>query len=385
KPLVYLDNAATVQKPLSVIEAVEQYYTQYNSNIHRGTHTLSRQATEMFEQSREKIRQFIGAKHAHEIIFTKGTTESVNLVASSFAKAFLKPDDEIIISAMEHHANIVPWQLAGEQYGSRLKIIPLDENGDLQLEAYENLFSERTKLVAVSHVSNVLGTINPIKKIIDIAHQYHVPVLVDGAQGIKSRKIDVQDLDCDFYCFSGHKIYAPMGIGILYGKEKYLDNMPPYQGGGEMIDRVSFEKTTFNRLPFKFEAGTPNVGGAVGLAKAIDFMTDCGIENMIAHEDALLAYATRKLQETEGVNIIGTAKEKAAVISFLQNNIHPTDTGTLLDMMGVAVRTGHHCAQPLIDALNIPGTVRISFAVYNDFEDIDIFIQALQKAKLMLE
>jgi cysteine desulfurase/selenocysteine lyase len=382
---VYLDNAATVQKPLSVIEAVEQYYTQYNSNIHRGTHTLSRQATEMFEQSREKIRQFIGAKHAHEIIFTKGTTESVNLVASSFAKAFLKPDDEIIISAMEHHANIVPWQLAGEQYGSRLKIIPLDENGDLQLEAYENLFSERTKLVAVSHVSNVLGTINPIKKIIDIAHQYHVPVLVDGAQGIKSRKIDVQDLDCDFYCFSGHKIYAPMGIGILYGKEKYLDNMPPYQGGGEMIDRVSFEKTTFNRLPFKFEAGTPNVGGAVGLAKAIDFMTDCGIENMIAHEDALLAYATRKLQETEGVNIIGTAKEKAAVISFLQNNIHPTDTGTLLDMMGVAVRTGHHCAQPLIDALNIPGTVRISFAVYNDFEDIDIFIQALQKAKLMLE
>ena len=383
-PLVYLDNAATVQKPVSVIEAVENYYTQFNSNVHRGVHTLSQQATGMFEQSRETIKRFIGAEHSHEIIFTKGTTESINLVASSFAKAFFKPGDEILISAMEHHANIVPWHLVGEQYGTKLKIIPIDENGNLQIDVYKNLFSDRTKFVSISHISNVLGTINPIKEIIDIAHQHNVPVLVDGAQGIKSSVVDVRQLDCDFYCFSGHKIYAPMGIGVLYGKEKHLNQMPPYQGGGEMIEQVTFEKTSFNGLPFKFEAGTPNVGGAIGLAKAIDFMTDCGLENMIVHEDELLHYATRKLQAIEGVRIIGTAKEKSAVISFLLDDFHPADVGTLLDVMGVAVRTGHHCAQPLIDSLKIPGTVRLSFAVYNNFEDIDIFIHALQKAKLML-
>lgn len=384
KPLVYLDNAATVQKPVSVIKAVEQYYNEFNSNVHRGVHTLSQQATEMFEQSREKVKQFINAEHSHEIIFTKGTTESINLVADSFAKEFFKQEDEVIISCMEHHANIVPWHLVKEQYGIILKIIPIDENGNLQMDIYKNLFSERTKLVSISHISNVLGTINPVKKIIDIAHDNNVPVLLDGAQGIKSRMIDVQQLNCDFYCFSGHKIYAPMGIGILYGKEKWLDKMPPYQGGGEMIKEVTFEKTTFNELPFKFEAGTPNVGGAIGLAKALDFMTNCGLVNMIVHEDELLQYVTQKLQAIDGVKIIGTAKEKAAVISFLLDNYHPTDVGTLLDMMGVAVRTGHHCAQPLIDSLNIPGTVRISFAVYNNFEDIDIFINALQKVKLML-
>ena len=384
KPLVYLDNAATVQKPASVIAAVEQYYNEFNSNVHRGVHTLSQQATDMFEQSREKVKQFINAEHSHEIIFTKGTTESINLAASSFAKRFFKPEDEVIISCMEHHANIVPWHLLKEQYGIILKIIPIDENGDLQMDVYKNLLSERTKLVSISHISNVLGTINPVKEIIEIAHSKNVPVLVDGAQGIKSCMIDVQQLDCDFYCFSGHKIYAPMGIGILYGKEKWLDKIPPYQGGGEMIEEVTFEKTTFNRLPFKFEAGTPNVGGAIGLAKALDFITDCGLENMIVHEDELLQYATQKLQTIDSIKIIGTAKEKAAVISFLLDNHHPADVGTLLDMMGIAIRTGHHCAQPLIDSLNIPGTARISFAVYNNFEDIDIFINALQKAKLML-
>ena len=384
KPLVYLDNAATVQKPVSVVQAVEQYYNEFNSNVHRGIHTLSQQATDMFELSRQRVQEFIGAKHAHEIIFAKGTTESINLVASSFAKKFFKSGDEIIISCMEHHANIVPWHLIGEQYGTILKVVPMDENGNLQIDAYEKLFSERTKFVAITHISNVLGTINPIKEIIDIAHKNNVPVLVDGAQGIKSSIVDVQQLDCDFYCFSGHKIYAPMGTGVLYGKEEWLDKIPPYQGGGEMIEQVSFEKATFNKLPFKFEAGTPNVGGAIGLAAALDFMTTCGLENMIVHEEELLHYATEKLQAIEGVRIIGTAQQKAAVISFLLDNHHPADVGTLLDMMGIAVRTGHHCAQPLIDSLNIPGTVRISFAIYNNFDDIDRFVEALQKVKTML-
>ena len=384
KPYVYLDSAATTQKPLSVILAIESYYKELNSNVHRGVHTLSQMATDAYEDARKKVQLFIGAKHAHEIIFTKGTTEAINLTAHSFGKAFFKQGDEMIISCMEHHSNIVPWQLAAEQYGVNIKVIPINEQGDLQIDAYEKLFSDRTKIAAFTHTSNVLGTINPVKKLIDIAHAHHVPVLIDGAQGIKSSKVNVQDLDCDFYCFSGHKMYAPMGIGILYGKEEYLDKLPPYQGGGDMIEQVSFQKTTFNKLPFKFEAGTPNVEGAVGLNTAIDFILDCGLENIIEHEAALLAYGHQRLGEIEGLRFIGTAKEKAAVISFLLNDQHPSDIGTLIDLMGVAVRTGHHCAQPLMDCLNISGTVRASFGVYNNFEDIDTLAEALKKANGML-
>jgi cysteine desulfurase/selenocysteine lyase len=340
--------------------------------------------TDAYEQARIKVQSFIGAEHTQEIIFTKGTTESINLAANCFGKAFFQAGDEMILSCMEHHSNIVPWQLAAEQYGVTIKVVPVNENGELEIAAYENLFTKKTKIVALTHTSNVLGTINPIKKLIDIAHTHNVPFLVDGAQGIKSCKVNVQDLDCDFYCFSGHKMYAPMGIGVLYGKEKWLEKLPPYQGGGEMIEQVSFQKTTFNRLPFKFEAGTPNVGGAIGLAAAIDFILDCGQENLIEHEAALLKYAHEKLQEIEGLKIIGTAKEKAAVVSFLLNNRHPADVGTLLDLMGVAIRTGHHCAQPLMDYLKISGTVRASFGMYNNFEDIDKLVAALQKASSML-
>ena len=384
KPFVYLDSAATTQKPLSVLQAIEAYYKELNSNVHRGVHTLSQMATDAYEQARGKIQSFIGAKYAHEIIFTKGTTEAINLVANSFGKAFFKKGDEIILSCMEHHSNIVPWQLIAEQQDVTIKVVPINENGELQIDVYEKLFSDKTKMVALTHASNVLGTINPIKKLIEIAHSHNVPFLVDGAQGIKSCQVDVQELDCDFYCFSGHKIYAPMGIGVLYGKEKWLNKLPPYQGGGEMIERVSFEKTTFNRLPFKFEAGTPNVEGAVGLAAAIDFMLACGQEKLIEHEVGLVNYAHEKLQEINGLRIIGTAKEKAAVISFLLNNQHPADVGTLLDAMGIAVRTGHHCAQPLIDSLHISGTVRASFGAYTDFEDIDRLVEALHKVNSML-
>ncbi len=384
KSLVYLDNAATTQKPLRVINAIDSYYEELNSNVHRGVHTLSQLATDTFENARKTIQSFIGAKHSHEIIFTKGTTESINLVASSFAKAFFKEGDEMIISCMEHHSNIVPWQLVAEQYGVVIKVVPINADGELQIDAYKELFSQRTKIVALTHASNVLGTINPVKKLIDIAHSHHVPILIDGAQGIKSSIVDVQALNCDFYCFSGHKIYAPMGIGILYGKEEWLEKLPPYQGGGEMIECVSFQKTTFNKLPFKFEAGTPNVEGAIGLMAAIDFMLDCGLEKIIEHENALLKYGQERLQEIEGLRIIGTANEKAAVISFLLKDQHPADVGTLVDLMGVAVRTGHHCAQPLIDYLHISGTVRASFGVYNNLEDIDKLVDALQKANTML-
>jgi cysteine desulfurase/selenocysteine lyase len=384
KPLVYLDNAATTQKPLCVINAINSYYSELNSNVHRGVHTLSQLATEAYEHAREKTRLFIGAEYAHEIIFTKGTTESINLVASSFGKSFFKQGDELILSCMEHHSNIVPWQLAAEQYGATLKIVPVNITGELEMDVYESLFSERTKIVALTHASNILGTINPIKRIIDIAHSYNVPVLIDGAQGIKSNIVNVQELDCDFYCFSGHKIYAPMGIGVLYGKEKWLEKLPPYQGGGDMIEQVSFQKTTFNKLPFKFEAGTPNVEGAIGLASAIDFMLDCGLENIIEHEKALLSYGHTRLQEIEGLKIIGAAKEKAAVISFLLKDQHPSDVGILMDLMGIAVRTGHHCGQPLMDFLNIPGTVRASFAIYNNVDDIDKLIEVLQKVNTML-
>ena len=384
KPFVYLDSAATTQKPLSVIQAIESYYKELNSNVHRGVHTLSQWATDAYEQARTKVQSFIGAEHAHEIIFTKGTTEAINLAADTFGRTFFNPKDEIILSSMEHHSNIVPWQMIADRYGLDIKVVTIDKNGELDLDFYEKLFTKRTKIVAITHISNVLGTINPIKKMIEIAHSHDVPFLVDGAQGIKSSKVNVQDLDCDFYCFSGHKIYAPMGIGVLYGKEKWLNRLPPYQGGGDMIETVSFKKTTFNKLPFKFEAGTPNVEGAIGLNAAIDFILDCGLDKIIEHENTLLKYAHKRLQEIEGLRIIGTAKEKSGVVSFLLGNQHPADVGTLLDMMGVAVRTGHHCAQPLMEYLDIVGTVRASFGVYNNFEDIDKLVSALQKANNML-
>jgi cysteine desulfurase/selenocysteine lyase len=384
RPLVYLDSAASTQKPLCVIDAVSDYYKMLNSNVHRGIHTLSQKATEIYEQARLTVQDFIHAKHSHEIIFTRGTTESINLITSTFGKLCLKQGDEIILSVMEHHSNIVPWQLAAEQYGAVIKVIPINEAGDLLLDEYEKLFCEKTKIASFTHVSNVLGTINPIKEMIAIAHQHHVPVLVDGAQGIKSELVDVQDLDCDFYCFSGHKIYAPMGIGVLYGKEEWLDKLPPYQGGGDMIEQVRFEKTIFNKLPFKFEAGTPNVSGAIGLAAAIDFIARCGLENMIAHEKQLLNYALEQMQTVEGMRIIGNPKEQTAVVSFLLGNAHPSDVGTLIDFEGIAVRTGHHCAQPLMDFLKIAGTVRASFAVYNSLEDVDRLVNALRKAQKML-
>lgn len=385
KPLVYLDNAATTQKPIEVIQAVNNYYNTLNSNVHRGNHYLSQMATEAFESARKCVQEFISAKHAHEIIFTRGTTEAINLVAASFSRAYIHAHDEIIVSGMEHHSNIVPWQLAAEQCGAVIKVIPVLANGEPDMEAYKQLFSPRTKIVSITHVSNVLGTINPIKQIISIAHSHGVPVLVDGAQGIKSCRVNVQDLDCDFYCFSGHKIYAPMGIGVLYGKEEYLNAMPPYQGGGEMIRKVSFEKTTFNDLPYKYEAGTPNVGGAIGLKAAIEFMQHIGIDELIRHDEELLAYAMQQIPSVEGIRLIGTAPHKAAVLSFLLGNSHPADAGTLLDMMGIAVRTGHHCAEPLMDIYGIPGTIRASFAVYNTHEDIDLFVNALLKTNQLLQ
>lgn len=384
KPLIYFDNAATTQKPIEVIEAINAYYETINSNVHRGVHHLSQLATESYEQARIQVQKFLNAKHSHEIIFTRGTTESINLVACTFARQMLKPGDEIIVSMMEHHSNIVPWQLACEQSGAKIKVAPINEEGELVMEAYQQLFTEKTKLVAITQASNSLGTVNPIKSIIDIAHVHAVPVLIDGAQGIKSCGINVQEMDCDFYCFSGHKIYAPMGIGVLYGKESWLDKLPPYQGGGDMIEHVSFEKTTFNSLPFKFEAGTPNVGGAIGLQHALFFIEKHGHQNMINYEKELLHYAVQQMQTLEDIRFVGTAKEKTAVVSFLLGKHHPTDVGTLIDFMGVAVRTGHHCTQPLMEFLGIPGTVRASFAIYNTRSEIDMMIKALQTAQKML-
>ncbi len=382
RPLVYLDNAATTQKPEAVLSAINNYYRQTNSNVHRGVHYLSQMATEAYEQARQCVQHFLNAAHSHEIVFTRGTTESVNLVASCFGKAFLKSGDEIISSYMEHHSNIVPWQMAAKDI--RLRPIPLLENGQLDMNAYRSLFCEKTKIVAVSQASNVLGTINPIREIIRIAHEHGVPVLVDGAQGVKCCITDVQDLDCDFYCFSGHKIYAPMGIGVLYGKEKYLDILPPYQGGGDMIQHVGFDRTTYNSLPFKFEAGTPNVGGAVGLQAALEFIAGFGHDRLIRTEEELTVYATDELKQIEGLRLIGTAPEKAAVLSFLIDSLHPSDVGTLIDQMGIAVRTGHHCCQPLMESLGIPGTLRASLAAYNTTEEIDRLICSLRKAIDML-
>ena len=378
--LVYLDNAATTQKPQTVIDTLSDYYAHLNANIHRGAHHLAAVATDRYEAVRRQVQQFIGARSHEEIVFTRGTTESINLVASSFARRFFKGDDEVIVSGMEHHSNIVPWQLAG----ARLRPIPFSDDGVLDLDAYSRLFNGKTRLVAVTHVSNTLGTVNPVAEIVRMAHAHNVPVLVDGAQAISHLKVDVQALGCDFYCFSGHKMYAPMGVGVMYGRQEMLDELPPYQGGGEMIEEVTLERTTYNHLPFKFEAGTPSVGDVLGLGRAIDFMQQVGIDTIAAHEADLLRYATARIREIPGVRLFGTAPEKAAVLSFLVGEAHPYDVGTLIDQLGVAVRTGHHCTQPVMDRYGIPGTVRASFAVYNTRDEVDAFIAALEKVLPLL-
>lgn len=381
RPLVYFDNAASTQKPVQVIRAISGYYETDNCNIHRGVHFLSQRATEKFEETRKQVQRFINAGSSSEIIFTKGTTESINLVASSFGKQYVSPGDEVLISIMEHHSNIVPWQQMCLEKGAKLNFIPIHENGELDMPAFRGLLTEKTRLIAISHVSNVLGTINPVKEIIAQAHARNIPVLVDGAQSIPHLGADVKDLDCDFYCFSGHKMYAPMGIGVLYGKEKYLDAMPPYQSGGEMIREVHPDGTTFNDLPFKFEAGTPNVEGVYGLNAAIVYLLELGLENIRNYEHEILAYATEKLSAMGDIRIIGTSDNKTSLISFLIGNIHPYDAGVIIDKMGIAVRTGHHCAMPLIDWYKIPATVRASFAFYNTKEEIDSLVEAIQKVR----
>lgn len=384
KPLVYLDNGATTQKPLSVLNAMRDEYLNVNANVHRGVHWLSQQATDLHEAARETVRKFLNARSTSEIVFTRGTTESLNLIASSFTDGFLKAGDEVIISTMEHHSNIVPWQLQAAKKGIALKVIPLTENEELDIEAYTNLFSTHTKLVSVTHVSNVLGTINPIKEMIRIAHDHGVPVMIDGAQSVPHFTVDVQELDCEFLAFSGHKVYGPTGIGVLYGKEEWLDKLPPYQGGGEMIEHVSFEKTTFERPPLKFEAGTPDYVATHGLAIALDYVSALGMDNIFAHEQALTHYALQQLREIEGIHIYGHAADRGdAVISFNVDNIHPMDIGTLLDQLGIAVRTGHHCAQPLIETLGTLGTVRASFGLYNTKEEIDILTNGLKRVVKM--
>lgn len=383
KPLVYLDNGATTQKPRLVIDAIVDEYYSVNANVHRGVHFLSQQATELHEASRERVRQFINARSAKEVIFTRGTTESINLIASAFGDACMQEGDEVILSVMEHHSNIVPWQLLAARKGIAIKVIPMNDKGELLLDEYEKLFSDRTKLVSVTHVSNVLGTVNPVKEMIATAHAHGVPVLIDGAQSIPHIKVDVQDLDADFFVFSAHKIYGPTGVGVLYGKEEWLDRLPPYQGGGEMIQHVSFEKTTFNELPFKFEAGTPDYIGTTGLAKALDYVSGVGMENIAAHEHELTVYATARLKEIPGMRIFGEAEHKSSVISFLVGDIHHFDLGTLLDRLGIAVRTGHHCAQPLMQRLGIEGTVRASFAMYNTKEEIDALVDGIDRVRKM--
>ena len=385
KPLVYFDNAATTQKPSYVIDALSDYYKTINSNIHRGVHCLSQQATEEFEIARKAVQNFIHAAHDYEVIFTRGATESINLVAASFGRTYIQAGDEIIISEMEHHSNIVPWQFLCEDRGAKLKVQPFDEKGELYLDKLEELITPKTKIIAITHVSNTLGTINPVKEIIRIAHGHGIPVMLDGAQAVAHGAVDVQDLDCDFYCFSGHKMYAPMGIGVMYGKERWLNEMKPYQGGGEMISTVTFEKTTYNELPFKFEAGTPAVGDVIGLRKAIEYMQQTGIQRIADYEQELLRYGTQELLKIKDLRIIGQAVHKAAVISFLVGNIHPYDMGVLLDHQGVAVRTGHHCTQPIMDHFGIPGTVRASFALYNTKEEIDTLVRAVDKAAQMLQ
>lgn len=383
KPLVYLDNAATTQKPLSVIEAMNNEYLNVNSNVHRGVHWLSQQATELHESARETLRKFINAKSTNEIIFTRGTTESINLVASSFVEGFMNAGDEVIVSEMEHHSNIVPWQLQMARKGIALKVAPIDDEGNLDMEAFKKLFSERTKLVSIAHVSNVLGTVNPIDEIIQFAHSQGVPVLVDGAQSAPHFAIDVQAMDCDFFALSGHKMYGPTGIGVLYGKEEWLDRMPPYQGGGEMIETVSFDKVTFEKPPLKFEAGTPDYVATHGLATAVDYLLDLGMDNIQKHEAMLTKYAMEQLSTIKDIRFIGTPRQKDAVVSFLVGNIHPFDLGTLLDRLGIALRTGHHCAQPLMQRLGIQGTVRASFGLYNTKEEIDVLVKGIERVAAM--
>lgn len=383
--LVYLDNAATTQKPEQVIQVLCDYYRTLNSNIHRGAHHLAAEATERYEEVRRKVQQFINARSSNEIVFTRGTTESINLVASSFGRRYLGKGDEVIVSGMEHHSDIVPWQLACELAGARLRVIPFSDEGVLDIVAYQNLFNEHTRIVACNHVSNTLGTINPIRELTQIAHAHNVPILIDGAQAVAHIAVDVQEIGCDFYCFSGHKMYAPMGVGVMYGREELLGTLPPYQGGGEMIKDVTFERTTYNELPFRFEAGTPSVGDVLGLGAAIDWMKEQGLDKIAIHEDDLLRYATEQLRQVPGIRFIGTAPHKAGVISFLVGQAHPYDVGTLLDKLGIAVRTGHHCTQPIMDRYGIPGTVRASFAAYTTREDIDSLVAALLRIAPMLE
>ena len=383
RPLVYLDNAATTQKPLCVLDAMREEYLNVNANVHRGVHYLSQQATDLHEAARETVRQFINAAKTEEIVFTRGTTESINLVVSSFCDAMMREGDEVIVSVMEHHSNIVPWQLQAAKKGIAIRVIPMHDNGELDMEAYSTLFNEHTRMVSVAHVSNVLGTVNPVKEITRIAHEHGVPVLIDGAQSTPHFKVDVRDIDCDFFAFSGHKMYGPTGVGVLYGKEDWLDRLPPYQGGGEMIESVSFEKTVFERLPFKFEAATPDYVAPHGLATAIGYLNRLGMDNISAHEADLTAYCMSQMQTIDGMRLLGTAPGKDAVVSFLVGDIHHLDMGTLLDRLGIAVRTGHHCAQPLMDRLGVAGTVRASFALYNTREEIDRLVEGIKRISKM--
>ena len=384
KPLVYLDNAATTQKPLCVIERERDYYLHENCNIHRGVHYLSQKATEAYEHARQTVADFIHAKEAREIIFTRGTTESLNLLATAFEHYFIGEGDKVLVTAMEHHSNLVPWQQMVLRHQGQLLVVPIDDKGVLDLEQYEKLLHEGPKVVSIAHISNVLGTINPIKRMIAMAHEYGIPVVIDGAQSMAHHPIDVQDLDCDFFVFSGHKMYAPMGIGGLYGKAEWLEKLPPYQFGGEMVDTVSFEKTTFNVLPFKFEAGTPNVGAALGLETAIQFLQSLDRKAVEEHENQLMQSAIQQLSEIEGIRFIGEAKNRSGLVSFIIEGVHPYDLGTIIDKMGVAVRTGHHCAEPVMTRFGIPGTVRASFALYNTMEEMEIFVKAVKKAAMML-
>lgn len=381
RPLVYLDNAATAQKPELVIDTLRRYYETGNANIHRGVHALSERATRDYERARSAIQRFINAADHREVVFVRGTTEGINLVAQTFARAALHAGEEIVISGLEHHSNIVPWQMLCEQTGAVLRVIPINDAGELLLDEYRRLLNDRTRLVAVGHVSNALGTINPVKQIIELAHRWHIPVVVDGAQAVPHMAVDVQDLDCDFYTFSGHKMFGPTGIGVLYGKRMHLDAMPPYQGGGEMIKSVSFERTVYNDLPYKFEAGTPNIAGAIGLGAAVEYLRQVGMDKIASYEHTLLEYATYKLSRIEGLRIVGTAREKAGVISFLLDGVHPHDIGTILDQEGIAVRTGHHCAQPVMIRFGIPATARASFAFYNTREEIDALVTGIYKVK----
>ena len=383
KPLVYLDNGATTQKPRTVVDAITEEYYSVNANVHRGVHYLSQEATKLHEASRERVRQFIHAASTNEIIFTRGTTEAINLLASSFGEAFLREGDEVIVSTMEHHSNIVPWQLLEMRKGIKLRVIPITDRGEICMDEYVGLFNEHTRLVSVTHVSNVLGTVNPIGEMIRIAHEHNVPFAVDGAQGVPHIAVDVQALDADFYAFSAHKVYGPTGIGVLYGKERWLDRIPPYQGGGEMIQTVSFERTTFNELPYKFEAGTPDYIGTTALSRALDYVSALGMDAIAAHEKMLTDYALDRLRLIPGMRIIGEAGERGAVVSFNVGDIHPSDLGTLLDRLGIAVRTGHHCAQPLMQRLGIPGTVRASFALYNTMEEVDALVAAVERVRRM--